>query len=157
MMRRIGFALFALLGLTAFAPAPFPRAEKPSQKDEVSLKIFQGLWRVTNMQISRAGGRLDPDKALFTHVRVEQDAWTFMVNTVPGNRLLISIDATKKPARLNFYRGAAGQPQELFGVAIIRRRGDEVQVAYCWNGEDNRPASFDPLPAGLWLVTLRRQ
>ena len=90
-----------------------------------------------------------------THIRVVEDRWTFMSGAVEGNTLNISIDPTRKPALLNFYKGP-GQRERAYGVGLIRRQGDAVEVLYRWGGEEGRPLDFEPPPDGFWTITMRR-
>src|SRR5262245_5543551 len=101
---RLGVALLLLIGPLAFAPSPLPRRELRGKAEEINLQSFQGSWRITKRLTLHANGRHTPSKSPVTHVRVVQDRWTFMTNGQEGNTLLISIDPTKDPAHLNFYR-----------------------------------------------------
>jgi uncharacterized protein (TIGR03067 family) len=152
---RLGIALFVLLGLTAFAPAPFHKPERRGQPPEITLETFQGRWRVVNMQISHSNGPPTPYPASYTHVRVLRDRWTFMVQHTEGVSQSIAIDHRNKPPFLTFYDWPK-RAENVGGVALIRRQGAQVQIAYRWGGEVNRPVSFERLPQGLWIVTLQR-
>lgn len=151
-MSRTWLALLALLGLTAFAPAPFLRPERRGD-DRITLEGFQGTWRVVNMQTSRSSGKHDPYSWTVTHIRVTKDRWEFMVGPQSSNTFHIGIDPAKRPAHLNFYHQQGGPPT---GVGLIRRHGNRVLILYAWGGEKSRPASFEPPPDGPWLMTLER-
>lgn len=156
MKRRFGLALLALIGLTAFAPAPFPRTGRRGQAGEISLRTVQGFWRATSMQVSRAEGQLmpDPEERQYTHVRIIQDRWTFTTGDREGSTLFISINPTNEAVLLNFYKRA--NKDAVYGVALLSRLGAQVRIAYRWGDETNRPHSFERLPEGLWVVTLER-
>src|SRR5262249_21144878 len=152
---RLGLALLLVFGLTAFAPAPFPRSGRRGQTDEITLESFQGRWRVVNMQLSQSGGPPTRYNASYTHVRVIQDRWTFMVQDTEGVNQAIVIDHRNKPPFLTFYDWPK-RGENVSGVALIRRQGAQVQIAYRWGSETTRPVSFERLPGGLWIVTLER-
>jgi hypothetical protein len=148
MKARLGIALLALLGLTAFAPAPLPRRERAHAGD-VTLSSFQGRWRVTKIQLSRADGRHVPIQASYTHVRVARHRWTFTYGNEEGASFDLTFDDSCKPPLLKFEGNVAG-------VGLIRRVGGQVQVAYRWGTEENRPVSFERLPDDFWIITLER-
>src|SRR5262249_4926144 len=151
MTRRLGFALLVLFGLTAFAPAPFPKTGRRGQEHEITLQSFQGNWRVTNMQSSRANGQHTPYNWNVTHIRVTKDRWEFVSGNSGGNFLVISIDPAKKPAHLNFYSRPGDK--NIYGVGLIRRHEGKVQVIYTWGGENVRPTFEPPVERG-WIITM---
>jgi uncharacterized protein (TIGR03067 family) len=151
-MWRVTVALVVMLALTAFAPAPF--LEKKGHGGPISLKAFQGKWRRAKVQELSAGVLRDINLGTVTHVRITGDRWTFLPDNYPGANLKIAIDATKSPAQVTFYQLAG--PGTVYGVGLIRRQGGSVQVLYTWGGEERRPKSFKPMPAGYWLCTLVR-
>jgi uncharacterized protein (TIGR03067 family) len=155
MNTRLGIVLLALLGPAAFAPAPFARTQRRGQSEEITLQSFQGRWRVVKMQFSQSGAPPIPYRASFTHVRVLQSRWTFLVQHTEGVSQTIIIDQRNKPPFLTFYDWP--NKNKVSGVALIRRVGAQVQIAYRWGGEDNRPVSFERLPANVWIVTLERE
>jgi uncharacterized protein (TIGR03067 family) len=151
---RLAFSLLAL-GLTAFAPAPLPRREREKRPDEINLTTFQGNWRVTKQLNLRADGNHLLMESSITHVRILKDRWTFMSKVSEGATLSISLDPSKKPTWLNFYR--AGRKDHLRGVGLVRRHGRGVEVLYCWcdDGQD-RPLDFDPPRDGDWVISMQR-
>jgi uncharacterized protein (TIGR03067 family) len=155
MKSRLGFVLIVLIGPAAFAPAPFPKTQRRGQSDEITLQSFQGRWRVVRMQLSQSGAPPIPYRSSYTHARVVQDRWTFMVQQTEGVNQTIVIDHNNKPPFLTFYDWP--RSSNVSGVALIRRVGHQVQIAYRWGGVENRPVSFERLPQGLWIVTLERE
>src|SRR4051812_44394632 len=59
-------AIFAAFG---FAPAPFPKKEKPTKDD---LETFQGAWRMTRQE---SGGSVMPHNF---KARIRGNRWTFI-------------------------------------------------------------------------------
>jgi uncharacterized protein (TIGR03067 family) len=151
MKLRLGLALLVLLGLTAFAPAPFPKSGRRGQSDEITLQSFQGSWRVTNMQSSRGNGQHTPYNWNVTHIRVTNNRWEFVSGNAGGNFLTLSIDPARKPAHLNFYNGPTDK--NVHGVGLIRRHEGKVQVIYTWGNETVRPTFEPPVERG-WIITM---
>src|SRR5262245_12414963 len=52
-----------------FAPAPFPKKERPSNRDD--LDIMQGMWRMTRYEMS--GSPTDHNYK----IRIRNNRWTF--------------------------------------------------------------------------------
>jgi hypothetical protein len=146
---RLGLALLLLFGPAAFAPAPFPRPER-ARAGDVTLSSFQGRWRVTKIERSRADGRHEPLRLTYTHVRIVRHRWTFLYGDQgEGASFDLTFDDTCKPPLLRF-------DGNVNGVGLIRRVGGQVQVAYRWGTEENRPVSFERLPDDFWIITLER-
>jgi hypothetical protein len=153
MKLRLGFALLVLLGLTAFAPAPFPKSGRRGQGDEITLQTFQGRWRVVNMQSSRGNGQHTPYAWNVTHIKITNKTWEFLSGNDAGggSGLIISVDPGKKPAHLNFYN--RGSENNVYGVGLIRRHEGKVQVIYTWGNESVRPTFEPPVERG-WIITM---
>jgi hypothetical protein len=147
---RTAVVLLAVLGLTAFAPAPFPRTQRQGPSPEITLQTFQGRWRITSLVTSCANGQHVPFSWPATHVRISGNRWDFLNNDSLIDSRNLSIDPKKKPAHLNFTDDVRK------GVGLIRRQGAQVQVMYTWGDEASRANSFEPPPDGHWLITLQR-
>jgi uncharacterized protein (TIGR03067 family) len=155
---RSGLALLAFAGLTAFAPAPFPRPERLGHSADITLATFQGDWRIEQLQVSNFRGEYAPLKeSSVTHIRITDGRWTYIPSTYQGSKLNISVNHSKTPVRITFYEEADTEKKRIYGVGLLRREGNRVQVLYCWGGESKRPRAFEPPPAGYWLMTLERE
>jgi uncharacterized protein (TIGR03067 family) len=153
---RLGLALLAFAALTAFAPAPFPKSARRDPQPEISLKSFQGKWRVTGVYSTRTDGQHIPETHRLTHIRITDDRWTFIPDNYSGARLDIAIDHLKQPAELTFY-SVSDPKKNTYGVGLIRRRQNKVEILYYWGGEEYRPRGFDPAPDAYYLLTLERE
>lgn len=160
MVARLAFSLFVLTAVTAFAPAPLPRANRErGGLDEISLAAFQGTWRVVSMERTTGAGQSEPYNWEITHIRVQEDRWTFIQKgDIPNASYRLAIGA-EKPASLDFFYppDKANSPGSMMG--IIRRRGDRIDIVYMsWApGTKPRPSSFESPPAGWFLLKLERQ
>ena len=152
---RLVLALLVVFGLTAFAPAPFPRSERRDSTAKISLRTLQGRWRAIKWENSRPDGKHEPDPKppINVFVRIAQDRWTFMDGDQEGNTLVISVEPAKSAAHLNFY--SRPDKQTSYGTGLLRRQGTALQLAFRWHAKE-RPTSFDRLPDGFWIVTLER-
>jgi uncharacterized protein (TIGR03067 family) len=151
-------ALFALVGLTAFAPAPFPRPPRRGDANEISVATFQGTWRVASMRYSSKDGKHRPYSWSITHVRVDNRTWTFVdKNGGSSASYTITIDNTMKPAaHLDFWSGEPQIGGRAPGGGIIRKKGNVVEIIYVFGGS-NRPISFEQPPDGQYVLILHRQ
>ena len=151
-MRRFLVGVAALVGLTAFAPAPFPRPWR-GESTETTLQTLQGTWCVTAFLISRAGDPVTYSSST-THVRVRGDEWAF----VGGGevRYAIAVNGARRPATIDFYNGPVSDKEPIQGRGIIRRKGDALEVVYQWRSE-SRATSFERPPHGQYLLKLRRE
>src|SRR5262249_10919147 len=154
MPHRLILVALTLCAALAFAPAPLPKPDRGSSRPEITLESFQGLWCASSMVITRGNGRVEPHPYSWSHARVVNDRWTFMTKGREGGTLFISIDATRKPALMNFYHEA--EKKEVHGVGLLRRHNGKVQLMYRWGGEQGRPPTFETAPAGLWIVPLKK-
>ena len=152
-MNRLTVCLLAL-SAAAFAPAPFPRHSRTGPSNEITVKTFQGTWRVTGMRRARRDGNHTPHKWSVTHVRVRDDVWTFMNNETPSTSYHITIGNTQKPAALDFYSGPGGKG-DAPGKGIIRRKGDVVEILYSF-GNVPRARRFEPPTENHWILTLKK-
>lgn len=157
MTRRLLLAVVALAGLTAFAPAPFPK----SQRDTISLERIQGTWKVISLEVIEKGNVPKQIDLSYTHIRVKEDYWqTLVINDGKINLDLLinerlAIDGTRKPARIDWFIFGPPRPERPGMVGIIRREGDRLRILS--SGPENRPTSFENPPIDSWLLTLQRQ
>jgi uncharacterized protein (TIGR03067 family) len=155
MTPRLALAALVMFGLTAFAPAPFPRAERGRKSDGLSLEQMQGTWAVLKLQ-STHGNRPPTDSGTYLkEVQVSGDRWSFVYREGRNGSVNynIRIDHTLQPPQLDFYT-VATKGSDPYGRGILKRDGGTVQLLYTWSG--SRAASFANPPDGHWLITLQR-
>jgi uncharacterized protein (TIGR03067 family) len=144
-------ALTAILGLTAFAPAPF---EKPDKK-ATSPRELQGTWSVVS--VDRGGGVKTLPRNARAKVRIDKDTWTFLTtirDRARETRYFLVLDPKKNPKQFDLKRQADG-PVTLRGIYHLE--GDTLKVVYANPLRDTaRPASFSSLQADQYLLTLKR-
>jgi uncharacterized protein (TIGR03067 family) len=155
-VRRVVLSLLAVLTLTAFAPAPFPKAQRGARQDEITIKTLQGTWRAASMKRTRRDGNHTPSEWSTTHIHVENDKWAFMQNGNPTASYTITITNGRKPAALDFYYGAPTPNERAPGEGIIRRRGDVVEILYSF-AAPRRAVSFEQPPDNQCLLTLQKE
>src|SRR5687768_13543605 len=105
-MARVLLAMLAVMSLTAFAPAPFPKAQRRDVAG-ISLESLRGTWRAVKFEsITPQGGRSEIG-LWFQQVRVQDDQWFYIANGKENPSYRIVVDGAKKPATIDFYsRGA---------------------------------------------------
>jgi len=148
---RLLVALLALAGLTAFAPAPFPRSRRGEQA--VDLNNLQGTWKIVS-RLQYRSGRKQPQleiKSSGTHIRVAGKNWISLEGPKALVTWQITLDPTKKPCAIDWH---FGQPQSPSWVGLIRRKGGQVEVLY--HSAPQRPTNFDTLPEGTYILVLQR-
>ena len=149
MSARLLLALLAVVAMTAFAPAPFP---KKGRGEELNLQTLQGYWKVEKCEkTTNAGYGVVTDPV--THIHVEGDTWTFMQGKgARTNVYTVIVDPTHKPVWLTFRNKnqASGGTQGL----IARLGTGRVKILYQWGGA--RPTGFEKPPSGYWALTLVR-
>jgi uncharacterized protein (TIGR03067 family) len=155
MTTRLLFAALVLFGLTAFAPAPFPKTERERKVEGVSLDQMQGVWTVTKLQTTRSSGAATDSGSYLKEVQITGDRWSFVYREGRNNAVnyTIRIDHKIKPPQLNFYNNHLKDAQP-YGMGILKREGNVVQLMYTWGGA--RATSFEQPPEGHWLITLQR-
>src|SRR5262245_43289732 len=116
-MIRLIVAAVALLGLTAFAPAPLPRPPKRDNRDEISLRHFQGRWQHVRIEnIEPGGGRKEWKNANIVAVQIKGDQWIYLEDNGRVNvTYAITIQEARGPAAIDWYSQAnKGQPGPPF-------------------------------------------
>ena len=145
MRARLLLSLVATIGLTAFAPAPFPRPRKASADQ------MEGWWVATEQPVPKAGA------VNKLYVEIGQGKWTFRRETRPGGPLttaasyFMAVDVKASPATYDLRRTL--NDVKPYGMGIFRLSGDEMRIAYSWNGV--RPEAMAPAP-GRYFMILRR-
>jgi uncharacterized protein (TIGR03067 family) len=151
MLPRLLIAVLTLVCLTAFAPAPFPRARR--DRDHLDLNSVQGTWRVVSMQRSQGNRQYTTINWHISHIRIDRDEWTFLHQGNRPNALYyLSLDPGKKPGHINWHNRRGG-PLSMAG--LIRRNGEVIEILYL--ASTIRPGSFEDPPANYYLLTLKRE
>ena len=83
--------LVAMLSL-AFAPAPFPKTSGRATSNQISLRTFQGRWKVVSMESVNEAGRKTTTHWNVNRIRVEDDQLTYLAGDMPIGRNRITID-----------------------------------------------------------------
>jgi uncharacterized protein (TIGR03067 family) len=155
--RALIVAMVAVFGLTAFAPAPFP---KPNRKDDV--KGLAGTWTVTRYE--RGGTAVARAAGSALKVRIEGNKWSFLrVNAtgrMPTVSYTITLDPKKAPRCIDLTKAAplAGAISNTL-LGIYRFEGNDrnkVQVVFNTFGVTTRPASFDGADRQAYVMVLQR-
>src|SRR5258708_3727212 len=98
---RIAVALLAVVVLTAFAPAPFPKVRRSS--DTTTLLSCQGTWKVETLHVAGNQGQLTKSEWGVSHVRITEGNWTLMNNGgIVADVYRIAIDGSKSPAHIDW-------------------------------------------------------
>jgi uncharacterized protein (TIGR03067 family) len=163
-MIRVSLALVALLALTAFAPAPFPKSHpnhRGSQRDTaISLARFQGTWKVISFERFDLGGQRTEWKDWgLTEVRVEYDIWTYIQRDGRVHPIIYEVDVgkSKGSASIDLIPKKRGDGHSCL-LGLIRRDGDRVELLMAAGvKKEDRPKRFDDPRAGWWLLTLHRR
>jgi hypothetical protein len=160
-MFRVIVALIVLLGLTAFAPAPFPRAaRRGGDGDAISLQHFQGKWEHARIEwIEPNGKRREWQNGGIVAVRVKDDQWIYLSKgDVVNVTYTITVQEGRGATAIDWHSsGLNGQKQPPFMLGLIKRDGDTVQILGRMGvSVDQRPKRWNDPPVGWWLMTLKR-
>lgn len=167
-IRWVAFAVLAVAGLTAFAPAPFVKPDRDRASKGDVLAGLQGTWSVTDKQRMGPNGQLSK-YSTSQKIRIEKDSWRNVLASevkgkVPPKGLTklsykIVLSATSRPTEFRLKRTTGSELDYMIG--IIEVRGDTARVLYRLGsssfGEGQaKPQGFDTVPEGWYLMTLRR-
>src|SRR5262249_22256329 len=152
-MRRVVVSTFALLALTAFAPAPLPRSERRRDADAVSLPRLQGDWKVVSFDTVGPNKSLTPISQWFQGVRFKGDRWIYLVNGNEGLTFRIVV-GDGRPATIDYFE-LKGNAERPYMIGIVRRHGGRVEVLYYWMPVP-RATSFEAPPSNWWILVLQR-
>jgi uncharacterized protein (TIGR03067 family) len=134
--------LFALVSL-AFAPAPLPKADGPSDAQKL-----QGTWERTHIY----NGTLHlPEKPREVILRIKGEKAAFSRNGEEQTRWAIKLDAKTSPKGLDLV--GLDDSKGFIQHGIFRLEGDTL--TWCYSGTA-RPASFDRSAPGVFLMILKR-
>jgi uncharacterized protein (TIGR03067 family) len=155
---RILIAAIATLGVTAFAPAPFPR---PDRRDD--LQKLVGTWTVTRYE--RAGAPVPAAPGNTLKVEIEGNKWSFLRVNAAGTMRLTAysflLDPKMDPRRIDLTMKAAGMRPvgggKLLGIYRFEHKDrDKVQIVFHNFGVTERPVGFDGVDTKAYLMILQR-
>jgi uncharacterized protein (TIGR03067 family) len=174
-IRWIALAVMALVGLTAFAPAPFIKSGRDRNPGDV-LAALQGTWSITEKQRAGPNGRL-MKYSTAQKIRIEKDTWrSLSASEVNGGGVgggkakgfgrtsyKIELTSSVRPTEFRLKR-TSGRVETDYMVGILQVDGDTVKLLYrlgsaaAFGGqvEDANPRGFDPVPEGWYLMTIKR-
>src|SRR4051812_23438792 len=157
MKARLIVALAALGGLTAFAPAPFPKTERRGERDLVTLQSLQGDWRVVSFDEIGQNGQLS-NVMWFQGVRVAGSRLRYLVGNQEQTPFRIVVDGKQRPAAIDFHNDPPPRPgpDRPYMVGIVGRDGARVKIMYYWTTPENRARSFESMPPKWWILVLER-
>jgi uncharacterized protein (TIGR03067 family) len=127
---RVLIALAVLVGLTAFAPAPFLKPKKkPGQPRQM-----EGLWEQVTRNDVRPPGR----GYLKQTIRIEPGMWSFELGGKIDRRAaratvyFLKVNPSATPPTFDLRR-KEDDPQPA-GRGIYELNGDGLRIAYSWSG-----------------------
>jgi len=167
--RWIAFAVVAFAGLTAFAPAPFMRADRDRKSGDV-LASLQGTWTIVDKH------RMGPNGKLLKtfnsqKIQIDKDVWRYVSALVGKGGLAkakgkaatigykLELVQSSRPTEFRVRRTGALEGDYMVG--ILQVDGDSARIMYrlattALRAEQATPRGFDPVPEGWYLMTLRR-
>jgi len=175
-IRLIALAVVALIGLTAFAPAPFMKTDRRKDRGDV-LDALQGVWSITEKQRMGPNGRLLKMSAS-QKVRIDKDGWryvsSFEVNAPMakgggkgkgfegGPAYKIVLDTKRNPVEFRLRRSTARDTDYMVGIVHVS--GNTAKILYrlassARRGEaqEEMPRNFETVPEGWYLMTMQRE
>ena len=172
-IRLIALAVVGLIGLTAFAPAPFVKSERKRGHGGDVLDALQGTWSMTEKVRMGPNGNLTK-YSTSQKVRIEKDAWSF-VSALGGKgggvgkgkgggfgglRYKIVIDGKRQPVEFRVKR--TNNAETDYMVGIVQVNGGTAKFLYRlgsfgpFGQNEEMPRSFDVIPEGWYSMTLSR-
>jgi uncharacterized protein (TIGR03067 family) len=139
-MRRV-LPLLAIVCL-AFAPAPFPKAERPPDAQKM-----RGKWARVRLY---NGTALVPEEPGEVTVVIDGGIVAFCRGGQVHTRWMLVLDARQSPRSLDLVGLDENKGYVLHGIYRL-----EADVFTCCYSGTVRPASFDPAP-GAYLIVLER-
>jgi uncharacterized protein (TIGR03067 family) len=142
-------AAVALIAVTGFAPAPFPRKERAASRDD--LETMQGLWRMTSYH---SGGT---PIAHTYKVRIKGNTWTFILTSGPereAGSYTYNLDYKVSPRAFE-WRYLSGGESGWVGSYRLEAQGKKLTIIFgsgTLKQVQNRPVDFDGRPS--WKMTL---
>jgi uncharacterized protein (TIGR03067 family) len=165
--------MLALIGLTAFAPAPLPKPSSPIDPAKIA-KLIKGEWRVKSAQ-QYIGGRVVNLPVGGQRVRVSDNTWLVIhvatdgegnvIREKRGPVMQMKLDTTRKPVMMDLSYQGRDNPHQR---GIIKIEGNTLTVMHTfyspsggkpgWENEtpNPRPASFDSTLEGAIETVFER-
>jgi uncharacterized protein (TIGR03067 family) len=154
MHARLLIALVAVAGLTAFAPAPFPKKGRPAIA-RLDLESLSGTWKVLRIDHT-VKGRVVQGRTSATHIQIKEGRWIFARGNgaalAPLADYHLVLHSNRSPVWLDGARQVNANP---YMVGIVRHKRDMLEVVYGFGV--SRPTNFDIPDAGCWRLTLQRE
>jgi uncharacterized protein (TIGR03067 family) len=149
-VRRVVVSLVAVLGVTAFAPAPFPKTERRNAEPPLGLNAIQGVWAAVSID-EMQNGKLQRISWGVRRIYVRKDVWGFDQD---GSGYYVTLNSSRRPVTIDF-RSSPGENGQTAISGVLRLQGDTLQMLYVFTQPDTRPTQFDRLRNGDRLMTLR--
>jgi uncharacterized protein (TIGR03067 family) len=124
-VRRVVLSLLAVLGVTAFAPAPFPRTERRGAEARLDLNAIQGVWAAVSIDVMQ-DGKLQRIPWGVRRIYVRKDRWGFDQD---GGDYYVTLNASRRPVTIDF-RTAPGEKGQTAISGVLRLQGDTLQIVY---------------------------
>src|SRR5205809_956375 len=110
MKARLLFGCLILLGVTAFAPAPFPRSGR-ARLAAVAVEQIQGIWTILKLEMTDDKGGMTDQGNYLAEIQIVNQRWNFVYRN-PNNQpvgYLLAIDATRTPAAIDLTLQGQGK------------------------------------------------
>jgi uncharacterized protein (TIGR03067 family) len=154
---RVTLALLAVFGVSAFAPAPFPRTDRQDRETEVSLRFLQGKWDVVSMETINEQGQRQRARWGVKGIVVQGDHWSYVYSLGGKNSTYgFNLNGSTRPASMDWYVDPFKRESEPYLFGVIRRKGSIVEILYYPAQGEKRVTSFENPPRYWWYLTLRR-
>jgi hypothetical protein len=165
-LRMLATALVALIGLTAFAPAPFVRPDRKRDRDGADLLAsLQGTWSISSKVRMNPNGNLSK-YSTSQKLRIENDTWQF-VSALEGKgkakgkvgrvAYRLNLDPTGYPRKFRVQRTTGTKTDYMVGILAVE---GEIKMLYrlasSTPNDTNQPRNFADVPVGWYLMTLKR-
>jgi hypothetical protein len=161
---RLLVALFAVLGATAFAPAPFVKPDRNRDREEGDpLPRLQGTWSMTSKERMGPNGTVSKYSTTSQKLAIQDDSWSFVYVAKGGPKLparpmyKLEIEPGGRPARFRVRRTTTDRD---YMVGILTVEGDKAKMLYrlvtTRPQDDATPDNFDTIPEGWYRMTLER-
>lgn len=134
------------IGLTGFAPAPVPKAQRTKNRGADDMVRLTGMWKVVSYERPglKAGGVI---RTAITNVRIQNGKWAFMreVNNAltPTVEYDLKVDPNGTPKKMDLVRDLNGTVLTMKG--IYQFDGEKLKFMYVTTTTIVRPAGAAPV------------